>query len=91
MTPMDQETTQDFPFVMIAVDGSNRIYVFRDEVGDKYYFTPIAGWRKWPHVPVKDLPPDPATFRDRFVYHDDRWWPDAQAALLMVKAIGKYL
>ena len=35
---------------------------------------------------MKDVPPDDGTFRDRFVYHDERWWPDAQAALLMVKA-----
>ena len=86
-----QTTTDDFPFVMFAVDGSNRIYVFRDEVGDRFYYTPIAGWRKRADVPVKDLPRDDGTFRDRFVYHDDRWWPDAQAALLLVKAIGKYL
>ena len=84
------ETTTDFPFVMFSRDGSNKIFVFRDYEGDKYFYTPIAGWRRWADVTNKDCPPDDGTFRDRWVYHDERWWPDAQAALLLVKAIGKY-
>ena len=41
------ETTTDFPFVMFSRDGSNKIFVFRDDAGDKFYFTPLAGWRRW--------------------------------------------
>ena len=40
---------------------------------------------------MRDLPPDDGTAMDRYVYHDHRWWPDAAAALLLMKAIGKYL
>ena len=88
------ETTQDlndFPIVQIAVDGSGRIFIMRNEPGASWYFTPLAGWRTFVDVPMKDVPPDDGTTRDRFVWHDERWWPDAAAALLMVKAIGKYL
>lgn len=87
---MDQETTHE-PSVFITVDGSNHIHVFRDGEGGSFYFTPRAGWRKWDDVPVRDLPPDDGTAMDRYVYHDHRWWPDAAAALLLMKAIGKYL
>ena len=67
------------------------IWVLRDGEGGSYYYTPIAGWRRWDDVPVKDCPPDDGTMHDRWEWHDHLWWPDAAAALLMVKAIGKYL
>ena len=75
MPTVPADTTQDFPIVMIAVDGSNKIFVVRDGEGDSYYYTPIAGWWKWADVPLKDAP-GPEGHGDGCVYHNDLWWPE---------------
>jgi hypothetical protein len=89
MGVVEMETTLEKPLVLVADDGSGRVWVVNDGEGKSWYKAGAdAGW-----VPIKEAKGIPLALdlAYNFASHDPRWHPEVAAMLLTLKALSKFL
>ena len=79
------------PLVLVADDGSGRVWVVNDGTGKSWY-KPSSDrtWVAWGHVTAADIP-GAEDVAYNFAELNPKWHPEVAAMLVTVRSLAKHL